>query len=166
MSTQYPSSDIDTGTYWATAPFWSKLVDGDGTYVVGVFSYQLTDAFEVGLDGTTLPELVNSVSYRIALSTLAKLRVSLMDGDTEIAYWSHTGGGLVTYTKTLTQEQIDAITDLSDLRFKFTGIGLSLSVQSAYVYWATLELTEAGTEYFCKLAGPDSCYVALQGPDC
>ncbi len=68
----------------------------------------------------------HKISYRISAKNAPthSVRVSLMEGLTERAFWVHTNltSSFQTFTQTLTAAQADSIVNYSDLRIKISGI--------------------------------------------
>jgi hypothetical protein len=72
------------------------------------------------------------------------LVVSLRQGATQIAAWTHLDiGAVVTQTQTLSGVEADAITDYSDLRLRFVGtIDATGTARQGRVTWAEVEIPD------------------------
>jgi len=123
-----PSADITT-TGWATtgaaSPFAAldEATASDTDYVS--VSNPSGSVLEVKFAAATDPasNTGHQVRYRLrATGTSHSVRVSLMQGGTERAFWTHTNltADFQTITQTLTAAQADSITDYGDLRLRVT----------------------------------------------
>lgn len=142
-----PNEDIYTGTKFTTSPpFWSRLDDVtiDGEHVVITLPFRETDYCILGFDNTTKPTAVN---IRISLNSLISIDVDLYCGITFISHlWKFVGGGAALYTKTLTADEIAAITDPTDVRLRIEFEGKSLSLQTGYLYWISMDCASSASE--------------------
>lgn len=80
------------------------------------------------------------------------LTVSLLQGGTTIASWSHSNipENFVLATQTLSTTQANSITDYTDLRLQFTGTmnGINIQPRSVQISWAEVEVPP--TIYDCS----------------
>jgi hypothetical protein len=143
-----PDEDTNTGLYWTQdPPFWSKLNESvAGTFVHCALPLGYSNTLEVGMSGNTRisPNISVNFMYRMSVQTRMTVVASVVCGSTVIASWTTSGGGLVTYSRKLTEAQIANITDFSDVRVRFVCTSTNISPVSAYIYWARLYVENAG----------------------
>lgn len=154
--TQYarPSSDITTG--WTTTPLWSKIDEdpaSDTDYITGTGASKTA---ECKLSAVSDPLSSSSHTWRTRLratgsSSGEKVTLSLYQGSTLIATLINGStiarGSFADWSGTLTAAQADAITNYSDLRFRWvTGSGNGAS-ETIDCSWAVLEVPDATATY-------------------
>jgi len=122
-----PTSDITTAgwtTTGAASPFAAldETTASDADYVSA--STPNGSVLEVRFAAATDPASSSGhqVRYRLRATGSHSVRVSLMQGATERAFWTHTNltADFQTITQTLTTAQADSLTDYSDLRLRVT----------------------------------------------
>ena len=194
-SVQYarPNSDISSGTWDDTigGDSDSDLYDevnestrSDANYASSSSLTVLgqTDVWEVGLSTVSDPFNDNNHVVRYVYRTDPglgidmDLHVSLLEGASTIASWSHSNIG-TTFTQannTLTTTQASTITDYSQLSLEFTAeySGGLLPGKSGHVSWAELEVpnSECATylstgEWLIKNIDDDNVYPTLLNSD-
>ena len=127
-----PSSDVTTNDWTnelgGTTNLYQSIDEpeaDDNDYIsspiieVGGNSYYET---QLGPLSDPLGNTGHVVRYRIGKASggaTLNATISLRQGATEVASWSHTVTSTVTYNQTLTSGQADSITDYGDLRLRF-----------------------------------------------
>lgn len=119
-------SPTEVGSPTELWPMIDEVVADDADYIQSVLT-PTNDTCEVLLTSLSDPIIHTGhiVRYRYNKQFDAgqiDLTVKLMQGGTEIASWSHSDISvtLVTAEQTLTGAQVNAITDYTDLRLRFT----------------------------------------------
>ncbi len=112
-----------------------------------------SDTWIVGLSGVNDPLVSNNhqIKYAYQKSTNSgstlRLVVTLLQGSTTIATWTHSNisNGWVISTRTLTSAQTDAISDYTNLRLRFaaTCTTCTSTLRNVQVSWADLEVPNA-----------------------
>lgn len=156
-----PDSDVDT-TNWSATPLWQKLDDNsDADYIISDSSTQVwpsydTYDFECGLanpSGTPGPGSVQGMRLRVRLGidqgTLpgtagnADFTYKLKQGAVDKASNTFSTSTLATpstRTYTLTEGEVNAISDHNDLRvFVTVNIGHATANLEAQCFWAEVE---------------------------
>lgn len=130
-----PSADVTDGS-WTDQAGGTSLFDAINETVADDADYikssDLTpgnsDACEIALGSVTDPVSsighVISYRYRAQGTDPMNLVVTLLQGATSIAAWTHTsvGSSFVTATQTLSGGEADAITNYADLRLRFNAV--------------------------------------------
>ncbi|MEM2159765.1 MAG: hypothetical protein QXN55_02285 [Candidatus Nitrosotenuis sp.] len=169
-STQYarPDSDVTkdnwtTGT-GSTTNLYAEIdesTQNDSDYDKSgqISLLDTTETLEVGLSNVIDPETSSNHIVRYAYGKDASggavidLTVSLMQGTTQIASWTHNdiGTGFTLATQTLSAAQADSITNYSDLRLRFVATYSSgIVARSAQISWAEFEVPPATGVYDCS----------------
>jgi hypothetical protein len=120
-----PASDISTGT-WGTTPIWSKLNEIIPNDTSLVTAGSASDTFEVALQTAPTPTTRTDhyLRYRLRDPSAGSLTftITLLEGTTQIAQWTETSvpSTFTTYQRTLTQPQMDSITNYANLRVRIS----------------------------------------------
>lgn len=125
-----PSSDVSTGG-WTSAPLWSKIDEasaGDSDYVSSALNPD-RDTFECALSAVSVPQpgLPHTLTVRLRRTADEAANpgwttIALMEGGRAIAS-KLVQPAVSSFTNeaiTLTQEEVDSITDFSNLRVSVT----------------------------------------------
>jgi hypothetical protein len=167
-----PDSDIANNNNWADpAPGGNsnnilydeidETVQNDADYVTSGPIDMILDTSEtlvVGLSDIEDPHTASNHIVRYAYrkdqsgGNQIDLTVSLLQGGTTIASWSHSNisQNFVLATQTLSTAQANSITDYTDLRLQFTGTmsGINIQPRSVQISWAEVEVPP--TIYDCS----------------
>jgi hypothetical protein len=127
----YPISDVTSGVWTNELDSYVNIYTSideetynDSDYIQSP-SAPSNDSYTTLMSGLLTPETKTNHTlfyrYSATISGISNLTVKLMQGVTEIAQWVHSGVGIdwVTAEQSLTQGQMDAITDYTDLRITF-----------------------------------------------
>lgn len=125
-----------------------EVASSDADYIESENNPDATALYEAGLSNVTDPASSSShiIRYRMGKNTTAgrtiNVVVALYQGTTLIASWTHNNiDALTSYSQTLTGTQADAISDYTNLRFRFnptvSGGGGS---RKARIAWIELEV--------------------------
>lgn len=170
-STQFarPDSDITKDNWVDTAGGNSngilydeidEVTQNDADYSTSgpISLLDTTETWEVGLSDVIDPQTSSNHVVKYAYGKSASggvqinLTVSLMQGGTTIASWSHNniGNGFTLATQTLSAAQADSITNYSDLRLRFVATYASgIAARSAQISWAEFDVPPATGVYDC-----------------
>jgi hypothetical protein len=163
-----PDGTITQGTWTAVggpATLWdcmNEVAPVDTDYAQSAALTTGTDTCEVSLSNASDPNLSrdHAVRYRYAKNSSGgrqlDLTVSLRQGATQIAAWTHVNISNVfaNAEQTLTAVQTDAITDYTDMRLRFVvqGIGTSGTSRRGRISWAEFQVP-FGTAYTLGMDG-------------
>lgn len=123
-----PSADVSTGNWQPTSgsSLYAMLDEIDPSDADYIRTATPGDVCVVALEAATDPGVSTGhvVSYRIMGDGSSGLQVSLMQGGTPIASWTHdpAPADWTTYAQTLSTGEADAITDYAALRLRFTEV--------------------------------------------
>ena len=124
------------------------------------------DVLEVGLTDVTDPESSEEHTVRYAYrksqvgGITIDMTVRLLQGAAEIASWTHNdiSNSFTTSSQTLSDSQINQITDYSDLRLEFTVEYVSgvAPFSEVDISWAEIEIPPSPIDYDCSPLGLSS----------
>ena len=123
-----PSADVSTGAWGPTSgvSLYAMIDEADPSDADYIRTATPGDVCVVALEAATDPGVSTGhvVSYRIMGDGSSGLQVSLMQGGTPIASWTHdpAPADWTTYVQTLSSGEADAITDYAALRLRFTEV--------------------------------------------
>jgi archaellum component FlaF (FlaF/FlaG flagellin family) len=141
-----------------------------------------SETWEVGLSDVTDPQSSSGhiVKYVYRKDSSGNpqidLTVTLLQGTTTIASWSHNNinQNFVLREQTLTAVQANSITDYTDLRLRFTAVhaGIGLGSHTVIISWAELVVPDDSGIYDCSASAItsgqwtiDSIYGDLRDPE-